>query len=1083
MKKAIIGLIFQITFPIFILAQPSLIALNPQHHEEDVKKISNGPAGPSLVPPEIQDPQVFGINKLPARTVFWPSPNLEEAKKSDYDHSSWVKSLNGKWQFYWSPDPQSRPVEFYKPGFRRNDWKTIDVPSTIERQGFGVPLYTNSVYPFKANPPFVMDEPALRFTSFKQRNPVGSYCRTFTVPQEWKGKHIILHLAGASSGTFVWVNGQRIGYSQDSRLPAEFDITGALIPGENFLAIETYKYCDGSYLEDQDYWRLSGLFRDVFIRAVPAVSLWDVYAQPVVNLKEMTGKITLHYSAVNFSEKEESGYTLSASVLSPQGKELKRQEFQLNRIEKGFNREVSLANLELTDIELWYTESPRQYQVLAELKKKGKTIEAYRLPVAFRKIEVAGNSLLLNGKKLKVRGVNRHEFSPGQGWAFTMQEAIRDLELMKQAHVNFVRNAHYPNDPRWYELCDRYGIMVMDEANIESHGMSYHKRVLPGDKPEWEAACIDRMQRMVIRSRQFPCVMMWSFGNEAGYGNTFQKMREVTLLSDPEQRLIQYADMNRVADMDSQTYPTIAWLKEHLQGKAVRKGERGESTNEEQHGKYPSGRPFLMNEYAHAMGNSLGNLDDYWQLINENDMLAGGFIWDWIDQAMWKNRNNHSEGFVYGGDFGDFPTDKNFCINGLIGADRLPHPHYFELKKVYQPLAFRLTGKNPVVVEMVNRQLAGNLNEYDFRYILHADGQQISEGRLSPADVAPLFKKQITIPGIVCDSAKECFLTIQLLYKNDNHWAKRGDVFAWEQFQLSSREQKPVSKPATSKLQSMETPDYYTISGDGFSVKVNKSTGMISEYKADGNDLMKGVRFNFWRALTDNDKGWKVDKKMGVWEHEHENYQLLGVQMNEAINAMEVNSRYLFKATKAELEMRTRIYQDGSVGVDYRFSIPDQVPDIPRIGLQFTLNPELRDIEWYGRGPQENYIDRKTGAAIGIYQSALNDFITPYVRPQENANRCDIRWIKFTDANRQTLCFEAAESQTFSASAWPYSQKVLAGAGHDFELVKDNNLTVNIDCAQMGVGGDNSWGLPVNEPYLLKPGIYHSHFVITFNKN
>ncbi len=930
-----------------------------------------------------------------------------------------------------------------------------------------------------------MDEPDPKFTTYKQRNPVGSYCKTFMVPGGWKGKRIILHLAGASSGTFVWVNGQKIGYSQDSRLPAEFDITHALVQGENLLAVETYKYCDGSYLEDQDYWRLSGLFRDVFIRAVPAVTLWDVYAQPVVNLQNETGSLILHYSAANFTRKEKDGYTLSASVYTPQGKELKTKEFKISPIPSGFNKEVSLEALNLENVQLWYTENPLQYLVLLELKQKGKTIEAYKLPVAFRKIEVVGNAILLNGRRLKVRGVNRHEFSPDQGWTISKEEMIRDLELMQQAHVNFVRNAHYPNDPRWYELCDRYGIMVMDEANVESHGLSYHKRVLPGDSPDWEDACVDRMKRMVIRSRQFPCITMWSLGNEAGYGNTFKKMREVALASDPERRLIQYADMNRVADMDSQTYPTIAWLKQHLQGKAVRKGERGESSNEEQHGKYPSGRPFLMNEYAHAMGNSLGNFNDYWQLIYENDMLAGGFVWDWVDQALWKNRNSPQEGFLYGGDFGDFPTDKNFCINGLIGADRFPHPHYYELKKVYQPVAFKLVGKSPWVLEVTNHQLSGNLSDYDFRYILLENGNPFSEANLAPADVAPLSEMRINLPDISCDTAKEYFLTVQLLYRKDNLWAKRGDVFAWEQFQLTSPVRADKQKSAMAgqniKLQTMETAESFAVSGDGFSVKLNKSTGMISEYQKNEKVLIEGVHFNFWRALTDNDKGWKVDKKMGIWEGEAENYQLLSVRLNESAgDVQEVNSRYLFKATKAELELQTLIYQDGTVGLDYRISIPEQVPDVPRIGLQFTINPDFNDIEWYGRGPHENYVDRQTGAAIGIYRSTIGDFTTPYVRPQENANRCDIRWMKFMNAGNQALCFEATGSRVFSASAWPYSREMITGANHNFELKNDKKITVNIDAAQMGVGGDNSWGLPVNDSYLLRPGVYRNSFIIKF---
>jgi len=1030
-----------------------------------------------------ENEQVFGINKLPARTTIWPSPTLTDARHSGYDNSLWVKSLNGTWSFHWSPDPQSRPIEFYKPGFSRKGWATIRVPSTIERQGFGIPLYTNSTYPFKANPPFVMGEPDPKYTTFSQRNPVGSFCRNFNVPENWKGKRIILHLAGASSGTYVYLNGHKVGYSQDSRLPAEFDLSDFLVTGENFLAIETYKYCDGSYLEDQDFWRLSGIFRDVFIRAVPQATLWDVYAQPLLNLEKKQGIIALHYTPANFSGKAESGYSVDISITEPSGKKvISKKTFPLGTFVTGFGKETTLQEIDLGQIQLWYDEKPLQYTVWVELKHKNRVVEVYKLPVAFRKIEVAGNTLLLNGKKLKVRGVNRHEFSPGQGWTISKEEMICDVEMMKQAHVNFVRTSHYPNDPRWYELCDNYGIMVMDEANVESHGLSYHKRVLPGDKPEWGAACTERMKRMVIRDRQFPCVMMWSLGNEAGYGNTFLKMREVALANDPEQRLIQYADMNRAADMDSQTYPTINWLKQHLQGTAVRKGEHGESTNEEQHGKYPSGRPFLMNEYACVMGNSLGNLNDYWELIYKSDQLAGGFVWEWVDHALWKNMQNHSEGFLYGGDFGDFPNDKNFSINGLLGANRIPHPHYFELKKVYQPVSFKLTGKNPLRIEITNRQLVTNLSDYNFRYILMENGHKVSEGILNSLDIAPLVKEQITLPKIAFDSTKECFLTLQLLLKKDKLWAKHDYVFAWEQFQLKSPTifEKSFPQEGISKPESTESEQYYLISGDRFSVKFDKKTGMISEYKIGSETLIdRKVRFNFWRALTDNDKGWKVNQEMGIWAHEGENFMLLNLQVKEADgNTIAVKSKYLFVATKSELEMQSLIYPDGTISIDYSLSIPAKAPNVPRIGLQFTLNPKFQNIEWYGRGPQENYLDRQSGTGVGVFQSTLDNFITPYVRPQENANRCDIRWISFSSNEKQTLCFDATDDKTFSASAWPYSLHALELANHDFELIRDSLVTVNIDCAQMGVGGDNAWGLPVNDQYLLKPGVYHCNFKI-----
>lgn len=1034
------------------------------------------------IPQEIQDPLVIGVNNLPARTSFWSAPSLEEAQNTNYDQSIWVKSLNGNWRFHWSPDPQSRPIDFFKSTFSHNNWDYIPVPSTIERQGYGVPLYTNSIYPFKVDPPFVMGEPDSTYTTFLNRNPVGSYYRTFTVPEQWKDKRTILHLAGASSAVFVWVNGQKVGYSQGSRLPAEFDVTDYLQNGENSLAIETYKYSDGSYLEDQDYWRLSGLYRDVFLRAVPEVSLWDVYAQPSVDLKDKTGSVTLHYRPVNFTNKyKKDNYSVSISVLTPQGKQMQQQSFEIQEFAKGFGDEVKLPMVNVGKVDLWYNDRPTQYTAEVALKRKGQIVEVYRLPIAFRKIEVSGNKILLNGKNLKIRGVNRHEFSPDQGWTITKDEMIRDLELMKQGNVNFVRTAHYPNDPRWYALCDEYGIMVMDEANVESHGLSYHKRVLPGDKPKWEQAVVERMERMVIRDRQHPSVVMWSLGNEAGYGNAFMKMREATLKKDPEHRIIQYADMNLAADIDSQTYPTISWLKEHLKGKATRKGEHGETTNEEQHGHYPSGRPFMLNEYSHAMGNSLGNFADYWDLIYENDMLVGGFIWDWMDQALWKNRENHDEGFVYGGDFGDVPNDGNFCINGIIGADGTPHPHYYEMKKVYQPASFKLISRQPLVVELNNRHIATDLSDYDFHYLVHEDGKLISEKQLALPSITSLSTKQVTLPdNLKLDTSKENFITLQLRLKDDAIWAKKGHVVAWGQFILNETQVKDNIKTNSSKPQFTETEKHYHISGNNFAVTIDKNSGMIDSYKVDAIDFITGeTKFNFWRALTDNDKGWKVDRHMKPWENESDKFKLISLERGETNNELvTVKAAYIFENTQSKATIQHTIYADGSIQIDYDLDIPEKAPNVPRIGLQFIINESLENLEWYGRGPHENYIDRKTGAPIGIYHSSVDDWITPYVMPQENGNRCDVRWMTLTNNSQGSLTVASTGSNAFSASVWPYTQQSLNDATHNNKIAKVPFKVMNIDCVQMGVGGDNSWGLPVNDKYLLKPGKYKYSFVI-----
>ena len=1036
-------------------------------------------SGFAQIPAEIQDATIIASNKLPARTAIWPAPDLAHAKITNYDHSVWVKSLNGNWKFHWSPEPQSRPVNFYKTDYSVDSWSVITVPSTMERQGYGTPIYTNSTYPFKTNPPFVMDEPDKRFTTYNERNPVGSYWRTFTVPKEWDGKRIILHLAGASSGTFVWINGEKVGYSQDSRLPAEFDISPYLLPTENEVAIETYKYCDGSYLEDQDYWRLSGIYRDVYIRAVPEVTLWDIYTQPEINLQNQNGKLLLHYTPANFTNKAKKDYSLQISVIDPFGKEMLNNQIRnLEHFRSGIGKEIVLPEINLGKVELWYDENPLQYTVYVQLLNNGEEVEAYKLPVAFRKMEIKGNTIFLNGKKFKARGVNRHEFEPDQGWTISKESMIRDLELMKQGNVNFVRNAHYPNDPRWYELCDQYGIMVMDEANVESHGLSYHRKNLPGDNSEWSIACVDRMKRMVIRSRQFPCVVMWSLGNEAGYGKAFLDMREATLANDPEKRLIQYADMNAAADMDSQTYPTVDWLKQHLQGKATRKGERGESTNEEQHGKYPSGRPFLINEYAHAMGNSLGNLIDYWDLIYQHDMLTGGFIWDWVDQTFYKDTDNPLAGFLYGGDFGDFPNDKNFCNNGLVNADRIPYPHYYEMQKVYQPADFKIISVQPLVVEITNRHTFSDLNQFNFSYEVLENGKKMVQGSLETLNISAFETKQIRLDNIEYNSEKECFLKLILSHKENQLWANKGDAIAWEQFLLSKGTEEKKTENAVNKgLGKTETEEYYQIKGENFSVKIDKSSGLLCEYIVNNQTIIQNpIRFNFWRALTDNDKGWQVDQKMNVWKLDTEQSPFSRILDISEPDRFIFESEYVFEHSQTMAVIIQQIDSDGKIHIGFSLDISGNEPNVPRVGLSFEIDKSLQQIEWYGRGPQENYIDRKTGAAIGIYNTSLNQWITPYVRPQENSNRTDIRWIKFGNANT-SLSFNG-KNGTFSVGASPYTQQALIDTSHHFKLKEHEFITVNIDCAQMGVGGDSSWGLPVLKHYQLAPGNYRCQFTI-----
>ena len=1033
------------------------------------------------VPAELQNPEVYGINKLPARTSIWPAANVQSALQSSYGHSDWVQSLNGEWHFNWAPEPSQRPADFYQETFDHSGWGTITVPSTIERQGFGTAQYLNDRYPFKVNPPKVMDTPPTDYTTYKERNPVGSYIRTFKVPENWKQKQIILHFAGLSSAAFVWVNGHKVGYTQGSRLPSEFDISSYLKEGENLLAVEVYKYCDGSYLEDQDYWRLSGIYRDVFLRAVPKVNLWDVYAQPEINLTDMSAEVNLFTTFTSFSSSKANKHKLRIKLLSPEGKEVfSRDKIAINTIHQGFNKEAYQASFQVENIRLWSPDDPQMYHLLIEHLNKNKVLEVYNLPLAFREMRVDGKQVLFNGRPFKIRGVNRHEFSPDQGWTITREQKEKEIILLKQGNVNFVRTAHYPNDPYWYELCNRYGIMIMDEVNVESHGLSYHKRVLPGDLPEWEKACTERMERMVVRDRQHPCVMMWSLGNEAGYGNTFMTMRSVTQQIDKEQRPIHYAGMNLAADMDSQTYKTIKWLTAHVNGKAKRFGERGETSNSSMHGEYPSGKPFVMNEYCHAMGNSLGNFQDYWDLVYEEDMLAGGFIWDWTDQALWRNPENPDSGFVYGGYYGDTPNDGNFCVNGIIAADLEPHPHYFEMKKVYQPVYMRLVSENPLKVEIINHSSTSNTNQYTFSYQWIIDGKKRVENVLTDININPLDQQIITFENEELPKGKDVHLNIYCRQKEDRSWASKDYVLAWEQFEIARSESYLIEETKTVDVSFKAVDKAYLFSGNDFQLVIDKETGLLKEYWHKKQQLIKEpMRFNFWRPLTDNDKGWKVDRKMGVWKTEADRYQVKDIRLlkkSGRINGVQV--QFVFLETKTTCRVNYTISPSGQLKVDTQWHIPEGNPNLPRLGWQVEINCELEQVEWFGRGPHENHKDRKTGAAVGIYQHNVTDWITPYVRPQENANRCDIRWVEFTTGNNDGLRITADPSHLFSMSTRPYTAKELSTKRFDWELKKHRNICLQIDYDQMGVGGDNSWGHPILESYLIKPGDYRLVFYI-----
>jgi len=1021
--------------------------------------------------PDWENPLILGINKLPPRCPAWPCPDAESGWKSSYDSSPWVKSLDGDWAFHWSPDPGSRPTNFFAPDFTASDWKEIPVPSCWELQGYGVPMYVNFIYPFKVHPPYVMDEPPKNYTSYLQRNPIGSYRKTFEAPASWGGGRTLIHFAGVDSAMYVWVNGHKAGFSKNSRVPAEFDITDYLQPGGNLLAVEVYKFSDGSYLEDQDMWRFAGIFRDVFLYHTPDVSIWDFYVDAKLDTNCLNADVSLQYSLRNTALSQNKGLHIRLSLRGPDGSLAGRAPLldeAVNPPAAGINPEKKTAPVTVKNPLLWTSETPNVYDALVELVQDGKVIETRRADVGFRKVEIRDKQFWVNGKPLKMKGVNRHEFDPVGGYHLSKERMEQDLRLIKQANFNFVRTSHYPNDPRWYELCNRYGLFLMDENNLESHGISYHRRILPGDDPAWLPASVDRMERMVIRDRNNPSVVMWSLGNEAGYGNDFMAMREAARANDPQLRPIHYADMNLAADVDSQTYPTIEWLLQDVQGKAIRKGEGGELGLVEQHGPYPTGKPFVANEYAHAQANSLGNLQDYWDVFEKYPMLLGGFIWEWADQTVYKTEADGKRHFAYGGDFGDEPNNGRFCVKGLVSAERIPRPHYWEAQKVLQYIKVTPDDVAEGRVRIHNKYFFTSLDAFDADWILEKDGRSVGTGKLKGLTAKPGEEQVITIPwgNPKWQPGSEYFLTVKFHLHDKTLWAAAGQVVAWDQISIPAPPAEAPAPKSGNVTLSKEGADWVA-SANGTTVRVEGQHGWLKSFSVGGRELLAApLRPNFWRAPTDNDLGWKVPEKMGAWKDAVSQAELQSLDAATIADGVRITTVFKLPAASTNTSLTYVLHGDGTLHVELHLELVKASPEPPRIGVQFALPGACDAIRWFGRGPQETYSDRKTGAAVGLYQAHVADWITPYVRPQENANRTDVRWIEFAGADGTGLQVQCGKP-LMGVSAWPYSMEDLETTTHDHQLPHRDFVTVNLDGWQMGVGGDTSWGLPVHNEYRI----------------
>ena len=1032
-------------------------------------------------PLEWQDPAIVGVNKEPARATFTIYPDEALARAGKREASPFYKSLNGDWKFFWVPKPADRPADFYRPGFDDTAWKTIRVPSNWQFEGYDVPIYVNITYPWEMpDPPHI---PA-------NNNPVGSYRTRFTVPSAWAGRDVHITFDGVESAFYLWVNGERVGYSEDSRTPAEFNITRYLKDGENLLAVEVYRWSDASYLEDQDFWRLSGIFRDVTLWSTGALHVTDLQVRTDLDAAYTNAELKLEVQIRNGSAAAASPI-VRASLLDAQGVELARSTATIAGVPGGQTAAAAMVQA-ISAPRTWTAESPYLYTLVVSLvDDRGRLLEAIPQTVGFREVEMKDGQLMVNGRPILVKGTNRHEHDADTGHAVTVEQMLRDVQLMKRHNLNAVRTSHYPNDPAWYDLCDRYGLYVIDEANIESHGMGYSPSRTLGNNPAWKAAHLDRTARMVERDKNHPSVIIWSLGNEAGDGVNFEATSAWVKRRDPS-RPVQYEQAGRKAHTD-------IFVPMYMRPRAVA-----------EYGATPQPKPLIECEYAHAMGNSTGNFRAYWDLFYNNPQLQGGLIWDWVDQGIRTrippagSRQDRPErallagpefqsGFrrvdkadtylAYGGDFGplDVPSDFNFCMNGLVSADREPHPGLLVVKRNYQYVhvkpvdlaAGRVRVTNWHDFTPLDAVLAG-------RWAVQADGKTVASGAIPPLRLGPRESKEITLPlpPIAPQPGVEYFLDVSWTLKADAPWGGRaGDEMAFDQFRLpAERPAPPAAAIPGGTLALTDGADTVTVGGQAFTVQFDKASGTMTSLTYRGTELVQRPLLpDFWRAWTDNDRGAQLQAKLNVWRLASESWEVRAVQATRTADGpVRVDIDVEIPVISSSYKVAYTVFPSGDIFVDASFTPGlDTLPMLPRFGMQMAMPAGFERVAWFGPGPEETYADRNE-ARVGRHSGTVDGQWTEYSKPQENGNKIDVRWLAVT--NKAGVGLLAVGMPHLSAAVRHYTHEDIWNAAHTYELARRPETYVNLDDRQMGVGGDDSWGALAHEPYRLPAKAYRYRF-------
>lgn len=1054
---------------------------------------------------------VLQINREPARAAFTPF----HAQKGDCSIC-----LDGTWKFRWTPVPDERIVKFYQTDFNDKDWVGFPVPANWEVNGYGTPIYVSAGYPFKIDPPRVMGEPKVDYTTYKERNPVGQYRRSFQLPAGWEARgQTFLRFEGVMSAFYVWINGERVGYSQGSMEPSEFNITNYLHAGENQIALEVYRYSDGSYLEDQDFWRFGGIHRSIHLLHTPDIRIRDyaVRTLPVsTDYQDFILQIDPQFSV--YRGMTGKGTTLQGVLKDASGREIATLkgdvedildlEHKAGRMNEWYPqrgpRKLGRMSATIKSPKRWTAETPYLYKLhLTLLTAEGEVIEQVEQSVGFRSVEIRNGQLLVNGVPVRFRGVNRHEHDPRTARVMSEERMLQDILLMKQANINAVRTSHYPNVSRWYELCDSLGLYVMDEADIEEHGL----RGTLASTPDWHAAFLDRAVRMAERDKNHPSIVMWSMGNESGYGPNFAAISAWLHDFDPTRPVHYEGAQGAGGEPDPKTVDVISRFYTRVKQEYLNPGiAEGEDKERAENARWErlleiaertnDNRPVMTSEYAHSMGNALGNFKEYWDEIYSNPRMLGGFIWDWVDQGIYKTLPDGRIMVAYGGDFGDKPNLKAFCFNGLLMSDRETTPKYWEVKKVYSPVELRVESGE---LRVTNRNHHTDLSQYRCLWTLSIDGKQKDQGEITLPEVAPGESETIPLPVSIAGkkaSAKatsDLRLTISFILKRDALWAKAGHEVAWEQFCIQEGALLSSELENRGRLKVRADEEHLSISGSGFSIQWEKNaTGSLTSLTYHGKEMLAHPAdfplqpvTQAFRAPTDNDKSfgnwlakdWSLHQmdnpRISLDSFKHE------VREDGAV-IVRVQTRNRYKEGMIVTKFLYTILSDGTVDLKTTFQPQGILPELPRLGIAFCLSSDYNTFIWQGRGPQDNYPDRKTSAAVGLWKRSVADQYVHYPRPQDSGNKEEVRRLMLTDRHGKGIRVDAVED-VFSASALHYTAQDLYKETHDCNLKPHPEVILSLDAAVLGLG-NSSCGPGVLKKYAIDKKEHTLHIRICNEK-